>query len=178
MKELIKTDNYHGITKAIALATFDIIDGKLFWKDGRQAVKVGSEAGGITAKGYRRIMVDKIECLTHRLLFLVYHGWIPKNAYQWHIDHEDGDKLNNLEYNLRCCTVNQNASNRKSMAGASSKYLGVSSTNSKRSPWQALIRSNKKQKHIGVYATEELAAKAYDKAALHHHGEYANLNFK
>ena len=52
---------------------------------------------------------------------------------------------------------------RKASSSSSSKYRGVSSNKgSESNPWQARIRIDGKQKHLGSYATEEEAARAHD----------------
>jgi hypothetical protein len=56
-----------------------------------------------------------------------------------------------------------------------SKYLGVCWHINK---WVTHITVNGKCLHLGLFASEEEAAKAYDNAALLHHKEFANLNFK
>jgi len=38
--------------------------------------------------------------------------------------------------------------------------------------------TNRKSKFIGYFKDEIEAAKAYDKAAIKHHGEFAGLNFE
>lgn len=44
-------------------------------------------------------------------------------------------------------------------------------------PWKAHIKVDGKKKHLGVFATEEEAAKAYDVAAKEYHMDGAILNF-
>jgi len=87
-------------------------------------------------------------------------------------DHEDHHGLNNQEYNLRNCNRSQNGANR--IPSGKSKYLGVYFNNKS---IRASITVNNKCIKLGNFKTEELAAKAYDNAALKYHGEFANLNF-
>ena len=89
------------------------------------------------------------------------------------IDHIDHNGLNNQKDNLRKCTHSQNQMNKKPRG--SSIYLGV---NKHLDKWRAAICINGKTKHLGLFTDEALAAKAYDKAAITHHKEFANLNFQ
>ena len=97
-------------------------------------------------------------------------------------DHEDRDGLNNQRYNLRPAGPDQNAVNsekpvHKSHA-ATSQYKGVSLATAKRSkPWLSQLGVKGKMLNLGYHATEIEAAKAYDLAAVQHHGKFAYLNF-
>ena len=92
------------------------------------------------------------------------------------IDHINGDTLDNRKANLRFATVAQNAQNRNKVKGCSSKYLGV--TYHKRDErWQTQVRHNGKRHYVGLYLTEEEAARAYDIKAKELHKEFARLNF-
>jgi len=94
------------------------------------------------------------------------------------VDHKDGDGLNNIKNNLRCCTPSQNNANRKiSRTKTTSKYLGVYHRR-KTNKCIASIRVKGKSYYLGTFKDEISAAKAYDAAAKIHHGEFANLNFK
>ena len=93
------------------------------------------------------------------------------------VDHENHNTLDNQKSNLRRCNVIQNAKNRSSYG--KSQYLGVSFMKKKAETgnpnvWQA----NCQNRYIGLFKTEEEAARAYDQKALEVHGEFANLNFK
>lgn len=91
------------------------------------------------------------------------------------VDHIDRDGLNNQRSNLRICTRAQNCYNRT--PSGKSKYLGVSPV--KRNSgiaWRAFIAVNKQNKYLGIFKSEEDAAKAYNDAAIKLHGEYAYLN--
>jgi len=111
------------------------------------------------------------------------------------VDHIDHDTLNNQKSNIRKCTITQNAKNRSSLKGSTSKYLGVHLNECKKTymtkrglvtnikmRYVTKIQTTEKEIYLGSFehSTEgEIeAAKTYDKAARIHHGEFANLNFK
>jgi hypothetical protein len=58
--------------------------------------------------------------------------------------------------------------------GGISRYKGVSRNREK---WQARIKVDGKQSHLGIFTDEEDAARAYDAAARELFGEFAYLNF-
>jgi len=89
------------------------------------------------------------------------------------VDHENGNGLDNQRDNLRFCTHGQNMANRKS--SGISKYLGVN-WHKRDKRWQVHITTNKRNIPLGYYKDEKEAARIYNKAALKHHGEFANLN--
>lgn len=90
------------------------------------------------------------------------------------VDHKDQDTLNNQRVNLRICTTTQNNHNRGNIKKSKSPYKGVAF-----SPGGACagIRKNGRRVHLGYFATELDAARAYDYAAYNQHGEFARLNF-
>jgi hypothetical protein len=93
------------------------------------------------------------------------------------IDHRDGDGLNNRRSNLREATHSTNLANSRGpeARGKSSRFKGVSLNHNRN--WSARIMVRYKGTHLGVYPSEEAAAKAYDCAARHYFGEFAKLNF-
>jgi hypothetical protein len=93
------------------------------------------------------------------------------------VDHIDGNKLNNCRSNLRLATHGQNMRNRKLQTGGTSQYKGVV-WYAQTSRWQAKIQVDRKTIHLGYFADEIDAARAYDKAACTHFGEFARLNFE
>lgn len=91
------------------------------------------------------------------------------------VDHINGNRLDNQRSNLRVCTRIQNSYNIGKRKGKN-KYKGVQPVKSRINPWSAFIRSDRKIHYLGVFPTEELAAEAYNLAAIKHHGEFARLN--
>ncbi|WP_255367831.1 AP2 domain-containing protein [Psychrobacillus sp. OK032] len=92
-----------------------------------------------------------------------------------HIDHINGDKLDNRKNNLRVCSNSANLMNRGKQSNNSSGYKGVVFDKS-RSKWKAEIGFNKKRKFLGRFHTIEEAALAYNDAAVLYHGEFAHIN--
>jgi len=104
------------------------------------------------------------------------HRTIMKAPHGLHVDHINGNKRDNRRENLRLYTPTQNQWNNGRRSHNTSGYKGVyfcKFTNR----WRAEIRFHNKCIKIGRFDTAELAARAYDTAALQYHGIYARLNF-
>lgn len=135
----------------------------------------GRFAGGlaltsVTSKGYHQGRILGITYQAHRIIYYMATGLQPK-----YIDHKNGIKTDNALLNLRAATPEGNATHSK-LRGGASQYRGVH-WQSQNKNWVATIRHNSKRHHIGSFADETLAAKAYDIEAFKHHGEFAALNF-
>lgn len=89
------------------------------------------------------------------------------------VDHIDRvNTLDNQRSNLRV-TLTQNQQNVGLRKNNFSGFKGVTSVRGK---WRAMIGVNGKTIHLGTFPTPELAAAAYDAAALEHQGEFAVTN--
>ncbi len=104
------------------------------------------------------------------------HRFIMGHRDGFVVDHINGDPLDNRRRNLRYCTQAQNNMNNSGhrRSTRTSDYKGVHYRKAT-GRWLACIRTGGKLKHIGSYASELEAARAYNAAALARHGEYARL---
>lgn len=100
------------------------------------------------------------------------HREIVKAPKGMPVDHVDGNGLHNWRENLRICTPQENVMNR-----LVENSLGLRGVRRKGNKYYARIRHMGKEKHLGVYATPEEAAKAYDAAAVELFGAFAVVNF-
>ena len=90
-------------------------------------------------------------------------------------DHIDGNGLNNTRRNLRIVTYAQNGMNKQIPIDNTSGYKGVY-FEPERDKYHAQIRVNYKGIFLGRFDDPKEAAKAYNKAAEEHFGEFARLN--
>lgn len=155
--------------RILDLFEYDREAGKLFWKVSTgNKIKIGQEAGTINGNGYRLLGIDGKKYLTHRLIFLIEHGYLPE-----YIDHIDGNPLNNKLENLRECSRSENARNRSKQSNNTSGVVGVSWHKSK-SKWHALCRDKYgKLTHLGYFADLKVAAEVVKAFRLEHHGQFA-----
>jgi hypothetical protein len=119
--------------------------------------------------GYATANVDGRTLLMHRVILGLPPGKVPE------VDHINHDHLDNRRSNLRVGTRNQNGWNRRKQSRpSSSRFKGVDWFHGR--IWRARIRLDSKDIHIGLYETEEEAARAYNAAATKLFGEFAYLN--
>lgn len=76
------------------------------------------------------------------------------------VDHINHDGLDNRRENLRVVTRRQNSQNLRGKPDCSSKYPGVSWVKAL-SKWEAQAQVDGKKKHLGRFASEFEAARAY-----------------
>ena len=104
------------------------------------------------------------------------HRLIMGNPEGMHIDHRDGNTLNNRRENLRVCTRSQNKANSKIYRNNTSGFKGVSFVKKQLArPWIACIYHNRKRLYLGHFATPAEAHEAYKAAALRIFGEFARF---
>lgn len=90
-----------------------------------------------------------------------------------HIDHINGDKLDNRRVNLRVVTPQINQVNRKQLSKSNrSGVRGVGLTSaSRKNPWRAQIMVNRKAIHLGLFPTLDEALAARRDVELRYFGE-------
>jgi hypothetical protein len=92
------------------------------------------------------------------------------------VDHIHGNRLDNTRANLHNCTPAENNRNRAKHRHSASRYFGVY-REKKKTKWEAVIYFKGKNRHIGYFADEIEAARAYDRKAAEWLGPAARLNF-
>lgn len=107
------------------------------------------------------------------------HRLIMNTKSDEHIDHINGNGLDNRKSNLRIANKQINAYNsRKRITykgkNSSSGYKGVSKEDKR---WRCRIRINNKDIYLGRFDTEEQAAEMYDLMAKKYIGRFVKLNF-
>jgi len=90
-------------------------------------------------------------------------GHPPEKINSMHIDHIDGDGLNNRPENLRLVSNRLNSMNRKKRKDNTSGYTGVTWYKPTRS-WRAVVSIGGKVKSLGYYKNIEDAAMAVKSA--------------
>ena len=91
------------------------------------------------------------------------------------VDHINGNILDNRRSNLRICSIRLNTRNRCKPVNNKSGYKGVMwRVRSQR--FEAKIKVDGKQIHLGSFTSIIEAAEAYDKGAVEHFGEFARTN--
>lgn len=139
---------------------YDPISGKLSRRLATHGGYVGEEVGFLCNNGYLSVGISENSYLVHRIIWLYQKGHFPTQ-----VDHLDHNKLNNSWGNLREVDNTTNSKNCKVSSNSLSKVNGVSFMKN-RNKYRAYIMVNKKQIHLGVFATVEEAKLVRDQANI------------
>jgi hypothetical protein len=154
-----------------SLFSYDESSGRLTWAVRRKRCTVGRIAGGLTTQGYRVVKISGVLYKVSRIIWLLKTGKWPT----FFIDHINGIPSDNRWTNLREATdfinaQNRNRPNRNSTTGLMGVHKG--GWHSDKNPFSSSIWSNGKSHFLGVFATAELAYKAYLDAKKKFHPGY------
>ena len=158
------------ITQERLKELFDYQDGALIWKVKKARAKKGDIAGcDALTKGimYRQTKIDGKQYRVHCLVFLMHHGYLPKQ-----VDHIDGNGLNNRIENLRAADASSNALNSRLKSSNTSTSKNVY-WNSQRRKWMVQTIVNGEQKYFGLYDDLELADLVAAEVRDKFHGQFA-----
>ena len=132
-------------------------------KNHRRPDLIGKTAGSIHSAGYISIAIHNVKRLAHRLAWFYITGVMPEG----HIDHINGNRLDNSFANLRQVTRFGNLQNMRQATKANKVgLLGVSAHQGK---WRAQIMVNGKRIRASGFDTPELAHQKYLELKREHH---------
>lgn len=157
-------DKHITLTQEFLHELFEYRDGELYWK------KTNQLAGNIRKHdGYRAIKVKGKLYKAHRLIFLMFNGFLPK-----HIDHKDCNRLNNNIENLRPATATQNNQNSVLRKDNTSGVKGViwDKTTEK---FGVKIRINGVRRSFGQFYDIDYAKFIADVMRHKFHGEFSRF---
>ena len=140
-------------------------DGTFTNRSSRGPAKAGCRAGFMDVHGYWRITIDGKKYYEHHLVWFWIHGEWPNE-----IDHEDGDRSNNIPTNLRKCNRSLNNCNSQRPTGESGlrgAYLDKRSLQ-----WYSKIQFGGQVIYLGAFATAMESHLAFEAAAERLHGEF------
>jgi hypothetical protein len=149
-------------------------NGILYWANDHKyfkSIKAGDVVGsGSLKNGYKCTAINGKQYYQHRLVWLYVHGSWPEGS----IDHINGDRADNRIENLRVVTSSQNQHNRKKTKNKTGMTGAYKSSKGK--TWYSTIMVENKKHYLGMFETEEDAAKAYAEAKVKLHP--SNPNFR
>ena len=148
---------------------FEYRKGKLYWKIiPARNIKASGIAGSLNFGGYLQTTIKNKLYLNHRIIFLMFHGYLPKV-----LDHIDGNRLNNQIENLREATAAQNQHNSKKPITNTSGVKCVF-WHKQTKKWQVKLKTNGVSKSFGLYNDIKVAKFIAETMRYKYHGAFAN----
>jgi hypothetical protein len=128
--------------------------------------------GWKNSTNYVHVELNKKQLKVHRLVAL---NFLDNPDNKPLVDHIDGDLQNNRLENLRFATSTENNRNTKPRKNKSVKFKGVS-YHKQHKKYNAQIKFQGKNNHLGYYNTPEEAYEEYCKKARELFGEFARFD--
>jgi len=150
------------------VVSYDPDAGLFTWLQSRPGCAPGSNCGTVSPHGYRIIFIDGKPYRAARLAWFYMHGEWPSG----HVDHINGNKLDDSICNLRDVSPQENARNQRLNKNSKTGVNGVRWREGRR-VWEAYIRMNGRWSFLGQHRTlfDAVAAR---KSAESRHGFHAN----
>jgi len=144
----------------------------LVWKKRKGSrTKVGKQAGSLHKENNRySIRYDGKLYYCYRVVYYLRTGEDPG---EYEVDHKTHETHTNND--LRLATHAENMSNHSIHRTNTSGFRGVS-FDKKTNKWAAYIYIANKKISLGFYPTKQLAAHAFNAAAVEYRGDFACLN--
>lgn len=161
-------DQNSTLTKEILHDLFEYKDGVLYKKPKSNRCRTDIIIGRDNGNGYRRASINYKSYYVHRLIFMMFNGYFPKQ-----IDHIDGNRLNNRIENLREANNAQNNWNKTTTKANKSGRKNVY-WHSAAKKWAVEIKVNTVKKYIGIFDDLELADLVAQEARNKYFGCWAN----
>jgi len=155
------------LTQEYLNEVFQYKNGLLYWKIDKKKTKPGQLAGRTKTNGYCEVRLDGKLHGTHRIIFMMIHGYMPKI-----VDHIDGNPSNNKIKNLREASHAQNMRNSQRRKDNTSGFKGVY-FDKENCNWVAQCVFNKKKFYLGSFKDIHDAASAVTKFRNENHKEFA-----
>jgi len=155
------------LTQAYLNEVLEYRNGFLYWKVDKRKTKPGQQAGRTKANGYCEVRLDGKLHGTHRIIFMMIYGYMPRI-----IDHIDGNPSNNFIENLREASHAQNMRNSQRPKSNTSGFKGVY-FDKRNSNWIAQCVFDGNKFHLGSFKDIHDAARAVTKFREKNHKEFA-----
>ena len=163
-------DTNFTLTKEYLHQIFVYKDGDLYYKQKTSPNSIiGKKVGSLTNRGYISTTIKGKFYLVHRLIFMMFYGYIPKE-----IDHINGMRNDNKIENLRNA-INRNQQNAKLRKDNKSGVKGVYWFK-ELNKWKVDIGVVGNRKYVGVFDDLELAELVAQEARDKYHGKFARHN--
>lgn len=130
----------------------------------------GKPTGYKMKTGYLQVGIGNRLQYAHRIIFLMFYGYLPKE-----VDHRNGDRSDNRISNLRDTGRAENQWNRRMQKRNKIGMKGVW-WSTREQKWHSTILKNGKKFHLGYFDTPDEGAEAYRLASMRLHGEYSIWN--
>lgn len=156
------------ITQDYLHKLFEYKDGNLYWKITiNNRGKQGEMAGCLLPRGYKAIGINNKRYLMHRLIFMMFYGYLPKK-----IDHIDGNPINSTIENLRKANDAENSYNAKLRKDNTTGCKGVI-WHKWAKKWRVIVKANKNVAYSGYFDDLELADLVSQEARDKYHHKFA-----